>query len=175
MSFLIYELTNPALPHSSSYHLQHRRSLPPYPIYTELAARFYHRLALKELAKHKRDTMKSLSLSSLTLSLLLMMMLLNTKSCGASILLPEMDGDVPLYSIADSNLDLEFMVDSEINRILTGARVGTTGGTQNPYAALYGCGRGKRYCVPKGRFCCYPIFDPCFDKFSEKSKNNKKH
>jgi hypothetical protein len=96
--------------------------------------------------------MKSLSLSSLTLSLLLMMMLLNTKSCGASILLPEMDGDVPLYSIADSNLDLEFMMDSEINRILTGVRVGTTGGTQNPYKALYGCGRGKRYCVPKGRF-----------------------
>ena len=51
-------------------------------------------------------------------SLLLMMMLLNTKRCGASISLPEMDGDVPLYSIADSNLDLEFMMDSEINRIL---------------------------------------------------------
>ena len=51
-------------------------------------------------------------------SLLLMMLLLNTKRCGASISLPEMDGDVPLYSIADSNLDLEFMMDSEINRIL---------------------------------------------------------
>jgi hypothetical protein len=23
--------------------------------------------------------------------------------------------------------------------------------------------------------CCYPIFDPCFDKFSEKSKNSEKH
>ncbi|KAJ6860930.1 hypothetical protein NC651_037111 [Populus alba x Populus x berolinensis] len=46
------------------------------------------------------------------------MMLLNTKRCGASISLPEMEGDVPLYSIADSNLDLEFMMDSEINRIL---------------------------------------------------------
>jgi len=22
--------------------------------------------------------------------------------------------------------------------------------------------------------CCYPIFDQCFDKFSEKSKNRKK-
>jgi hypothetical protein len=22
--------------------------------------------------------------------------------------------------------------------------------------------------------CCYPIFDPCFDKFSEKSKNSEK-
>jgi len=22
--------------------------------------------------------------------------------------------------------------------------------------------------------CCYPIFDPCFDTFSEKSKNTKK-
>ncbi|KAG6742992.1 hypothetical protein POTOM_053936 [Populus tomentosa] len=62
--------------------------------------------------------MKSLSLSVLTLSLLLTMMLLNTKSCGASISLPEMDGDVPSYSIADSILDLEFMMDSEINRIL---------------------------------------------------------
>jgi hypothetical protein len=23
--------------------------------------------------------------------------------------------------------------------------------------------------------CCYPIFDPCFDKFSKKFKNSKKH
>jgi len=101
---------------------------------------------LKELAKHKRDTMKSLSLSALTLSLLLMMMLLlNTKSCGASISLPEMDGDVPLYSIADSNLHLEFTMDSEINRILTGAQArSTTGGTQNPSEALINCDRGKR-------------------------------
>jgi hypothetical protein len=25
------------------------------------------------------------------------------------------------------------------------------------------------------RICCYPIFDPCFDKFSEKFKNSEKH
>jgi hypothetical protein len=25
-----------------------------------------------------------------------------------------------------------------------------------------------------GCSCCYPIFDPCFDKFSEKSKNSEK-
>ncbi|KAG6741842.1 hypothetical protein POTOM_055121 [Populus tomentosa] len=75
--------------------------------------------------------MKSLSLSVLTLSLLLTMMLLNTKSCGASISLPEMDGD----SIADSNIDLEFMMDSEINRILNaGSRpAGTTGGLPAAY------------------------------------------
>nr|TKS00558.1 hypothetical protein D5086_0000181890 [Populus alba] len=96
-----YELTNPTLPHSSSYQLQHRRSLPPYPIYTVIS-------------------------------------------------LPEMEGDVPLYSIADSNLDLEFMMDSEINRILgDGSRAaGTTGGTQNPNKAVFNCGRGNRYCVP---------------------------
>jgi len=93
--------------------------------------------------------MKSLSLSALTLSLLLMMMLLNTKSCGASISLPEMDGDVPLYSIADSNFDLEFMMDSEINRILAGSRR-VVGGALNPHKPAFGCGRGKRYCVPKG-------------------------
>ncbi|KAG6742995.1 hypothetical protein POTOM_053939 [Populus tomentosa] len=78
--------------------------------------------------------MKSLSLSALTLSsLLLTMMLLNSKCCGASISLPEMEGDVPLYFIADSNLDLEFMMDSEINRILgDGSRAaGTTGVLQN--------------------------------------------
>jgi hypothetical protein len=23
--------------------------------------------------------------------------------------------------------------------------------------------------------CCYPIFDPCFNKFSEKFKNSEKH
>lgn len=77
------------------------------------------------------------------------MMLLNTKSCGASISLPEMDGDVPLYSIADSNLDLEFMMDSEINRILTGSHAaGQTGGTYNPYKPVFGGGRGKGYGVP---------------------------
>ena len=93
--------------------------------------------------------MKSLSLSALILSSLLMMMLLNTKSCGASISLPEMDGDVPLYSIADSNFDLEFMMDSEINRILAGSRR-VVGGALNPHKPAFGCGRGKRYCVPKG-------------------------
>ncbi|KAG6741840.1 hypothetical protein POTOM_055119 [Populus tomentosa] len=67
--------------------------------------------------------MKSLSLSALTSSLLLMMVL-NTISCGASISLPKVDGDVPLYSsIADSYMDLEFMMDSKINRILTGSNL----------------------------------------------------
>ncbi|KAG6741843.1 hypothetical protein POTOM_055122 [Populus tomentosa] len=103
--------------------------------------------------------MKSLSLSALTLSsLLLTMMLLNSKCCGASISLPEMEGDVPLYSIADSNLDLEFMMDSEINRILgDGSRAaGTTGGTQNPNKAVFDCGRGNQYCVPgpDGKLMC---------------------
>jgi hypothetical protein len=102
--------------------------------------------------------MKSLSLSALTLSsLLLTMMLLNTKSCGASISLPEMDGDVPLYSIADSNIDLEFMMDSEINRILGGSRAaGQTGGATNPYKQVFGGGRGNRYNVPgpDGKLMC---------------------
>ncbi|PNS96099.1 hypothetical protein POPTR_017G095500v4 [Populus trichocarpa] len=81
--------------------------------------------------------MKSLSLSALTLSSSsLTTMLLNTKCCGASISLPEMDGDVPLYSIADSNLDLEFMMDSEINRILVAPRrVG--GGALNPHKPAF--------------------------------------
>lgn len=91
--------------------------------------------------------MKSLSLSALTLSLLLMMMLLNTKSCGASISLPEMDGDVPLYSIADSNLDLEFIMDSEINRILVAPSAGR--GPSNPNRPVFGCGQGNRYCLDK--------------------------
>jgi len=93
--------------------------------------------------------MKSLALSALTLSsLLLTMMLLNTKCCGASISLPEMDGDVPLYSIADSNLDLEFMMDSEINRILqTGSRA--PGDSYDRSRAVFPCGRGNGYCVNK--------------------------
>jgi len=110
--------------------------------------------------------MKSLSLSALTSSLLLMM-LLNTISCGASISLPKMDGDVPLYSsIADSNMDLEFMMDSEINRILS------DGGSTNlgnkglyPRTNSFECARGERYkciapkkdarCVPYKRDCNY--------------------
>jgi hypothetical protein len=26
---------------------------------------------------------------------------------------------------------------------------------------------------PSNDICCYPIFDPCFDKFSKKSKNSE--
>ncbi|KAJ6860935.1 hypothetical protein NC651_037116 [Populus alba x Populus x berolinensis] len=76
------------------------------------------------------------------------MMLLNIKCCGASITLPEMEGDVPLYSIADSNLDLEFMMDSEINRILS-SRLGGVG-PLDPNKAVFGGGRGNRYDVGKG-------------------------
>ncbi|KAJ6867009.1 hypothetical protein NC652_038289 [Populus alba x Populus x berolinensis] len=95
--------------------------------------------------------MKSLSLSALTLSsLLLTMMLLNTKSCGASISLPEMEGDVPLDSIADSNLDLEFMMDSEINRILNaGSRAGGVDALIRNKPAIGG-GQYNRYNLGKG-------------------------
>ena len=94
--------------------------------------------------------MKTLSLSVLTLSLLLMMMLLNTKSCGANISLPEMDGDVPLYSIADSNIDLEFMMDSEINRILNAGSRPVVDGASNPEEPVFGGGPGNRYNLGKG-------------------------
>jgi hypothetical protein len=95
--------------------------------------------------------MKSLSLSALTLlSLFLTMMLLNTKSCGASISLPEMDGDVPLYSIADSNLDLEFMMDSEINRILVPSLSGPGGRSLKGNHPVFDSNPNNRYNVGKG-------------------------
>ncbi|KAG6741833.1 hypothetical protein POTOM_055112 [Populus tomentosa] len=89
--------------------------------------------------------MKSLSLSALTLSLLLMMTLLNTKSCGASITLPEMEGDVPSYTIADSNIDLEFMMDSEINRILNAGSRPVVDGAFDPEKPVFGGGPGNGY------------------------------
>ncbi len=89
--------------------------------------------------------MKSLSLSALTLSsLLLTMMLLNSKCCGASISLPEMDGDVPSYTIADSNIDLEFMMDSEINRILADSSSNALGAL-HANTATFGCGQTVSY------------------------------
>ncbi|KAJ6734843.1 hypothetical protein OIU79_002003 [Salix purpurea] len=96
--------------------------------------------------------MRSLSLSALTLSSSLMMMmllLLSSESCGASISLPEMDGDLPLYSIADSNLDLEFMMDSEINRMLAspGNQISDP---YNKFKAPFNCDQAPRYCVPLG-------------------------
>ena len=61
-----------------------------------------------------------------------------------------MDGDVPLYSIADSNIDLEFMMDSEINRILnTGSRP-VVDGAFDPYKPVFGGGPGNRYNLGKG-------------------------
>ncbi|KAG6743000.1 hypothetical protein POTOM_053944 [Populus tomentosa] len=90
--------------------------------------------------------MKSLALSALTSSLLLMM-LLNTISCGASISLPKMDGDLPLYSsIADSNMDLEFMMDSEINRILIDSRnAGASYPATDPHGIPLYCGQSIPY------------------------------
>ncbi|KAJ6960215.1 hypothetical protein D5086_030767 [Populus alba] len=105
--------------------------------------------------------MKSLSLSALTLSsLLLTMMLLNSKCCGASISLPEMDGDVPLYSIADSNLDLEFMMDSEINRILGDGSLNKAYDAVHKGAPPFNCGKGNRYCVPgpDGKLMCRDMY-----------------
>ncbi|KAJ6371213.1 hypothetical protein OIU77_001672 [Salix suchowensis] len=96
--------------------------------------------------------MRSLSLSALTLSssLMMLLMLLSSKRCGARISLPEMDGDLPLYSIADSNLDLEFMMDSEINRIiLLGSSPGNNA-LDGP-RPVFNCGPGKPYaCLVKG-------------------------
>ncbi|KAG5227041.1 MORN repeat-containing protein [Salix suchowensis] len=129
MSYLIYEPTNPSLPHPLSYH---------------------HFNTADHCPKHKRDTMRSLSLSALTLSssLMMLLMLLSSKRCGASISLPEMDGDLPLYSIADSNLDLEFMMDSEINRILVGSSPGGYDALNS--GPVFNGNQGNRYHVPLG-------------------------
>ncbi|KAF9663846.1 hypothetical protein SADUNF_Sadunf17G0094500 [Salix dunnii] len=54
-----------------------------------------------------------------------------------------MDGDLPLYSIADSNLDLEFMMDSEINRILVGSSPGVAG--LDPSKIPFQVGQNQRY------------------------------
>ncbi|KAJ6753036.1 hypothetical protein OIU74_027813 [Salix koriyanagi] len=108
--------------------------------------------------------MRSLSLSALTLSslLLLLLLLLNTKRCRASISLPEMDGDLPLYSIADSNLDSEFMMDSEINRILVGSVPVNIYKTKDSGNPLFQCGRGQRYCVAQdNKNRCVPYKRDC--------------
>ncbi|KAJ6734846.1 hypothetical protein OIU79_002006 [Salix purpurea] len=115
--------------------------------------------------------MRSLSLSALTLSsslLLLLLLLLNTKRCRASISLPEMDGDLPLYSIADhSNLDSEFMMDSEINRILSASAAAAAAGNQglDPSKILFKLRDSIRYGLEqKNNIRCrlYNRVDPCF-------------
>jgi len=62
-----------------------------------------------------------------------------------------MDGDVPLYSIADSNLDLEFMwwILKLTGFSLPLARAGE-GGALNPHKPVFGGGRGNLYDVGKG-------------------------
>ncbi|KAJ6734845.1 hypothetical protein OIU79_002005 [Salix purpurea] len=118
--------------------------------------------------------MRSLSLSALTLSsslLLLLLLLLNTKRCRASISQPEMDGDLPLYSIADSNLDSEFMMDSEINRILSAsasaatAAAGSGNQVLDPSQILFKLRESIRYGLEqKNNIRCrlYNRADPCF-------------
>ncbi|KAJ6860934.1 hypothetical protein NC651_037115 [Populus alba x Populus x berolinensis] len=50
-----------------------------------------------------------------------------------------MEGDVPLYSsIADSNIDLEFMMDSEINRILNAGSRPVVDGAFDPEKPVFG-------------------------------------
>ncbi|KAJ6960205.1 hypothetical protein NC653_038289 [Populus alba x Populus x berolinensis] len=58
-----------------------------------------------------------------------------------------MDGDVPSYSIADSILDLEFMMDSEINRILNADSLRKAYDAVHKKGPVFHCGPGNRYCV----------------------------
>ncbi|KAJ6753034.1 hypothetical protein OIU74_027811 [Salix koriyanagi] len=119
--------------------------------------------------------MRSLSLSALTLSsslllMLMLLLLLNTKRCRASISQPEMDGDLPLYSIADhSNLDSEFMMDSEINRILSASAAAAAAAAGNqgldPSTILFKLRDSIRYGLEKKnniRCRLYNRVDPCF-------------
>ncbi|KAJ6753031.1 hypothetical protein OIU74_027808 [Salix koriyanagi] len=111
--------------------------------------------------------MRSLSLSALTLSSSLLLLLLNTKRCRASISLPEMDGDLPLYSIADSNLDSEFMMDSESNRILSASAAAAAAGNQglDPSKIVFKLRESIRYGLEqKNNIRCglYNRVDPCF-------------
>ena len=94
-------------------------------------------------------------------------MMLNTISCGASISLPKVDGDVPLYSsIADSYMDLEFMMDSEINRILITGSLNKAYDAINKKGPVFGGGPGNRYNLGKG-----PDGKPsCLDPFKRDCK-----
>ncbi|KAJ9174013.1 hypothetical protein P3X46_017088 [Hevea brasiliensis] len=69
--------------------------------------------------------------------------LLSTSPCSASV--PKgTDGNH--FSIGDSNMELEFMMDSEFSRMLSTSTVYTNTFKKG---AVFGCGRAKRYCLPQ--------------------------
>ncbi|KAF2298659.1 hypothetical protein GH714_024556 [Hevea brasiliensis] len=69
--------------------------------------------------------------------------LLSTSPCRASV--PKgTDGNH--FSIGDSNMEFEFMMDSEFSRMLSTSTVYTDTFKKG---AVFGCGRAKRYCLPQ--------------------------
>ncbi|KDP27272.1 hypothetical protein JCGZ_19971 [Jatropha curcas] len=87
---------------------------------------------------------------SLSLAMVVILVLTSGSSCFGVISTPqEMISNIS-FSIADTNMELGFMMDSEINRMLavgsTKLKPGTYDTLKPP--ALFGCGQGKSYCLP---------------------------
>ncbi|KDP35623.1 hypothetical protein JCGZ_09061 [Jatropha curcas] len=87
---------------------------------------------------------------SLSLAVVVILILMSRSSCPGTVSNPqEMISSYSFsFSIADTNMELELMMDSETNRMLEGSSPRGTDNVGSRNRPALGCGRGKRYCLP---------------------------
>ncbi|KDP35625.1 hypothetical protein JCGZ_09063 [Jatropha curcas] len=87
---------------------------------------------------------------SLSLAVVVILILMSRSSCLGAVSNPQemISSNSFSFSIADTNMELELMMDSETNRMLAGIPQRGTGTALNRNRAVFGCGQGKGYCLP---------------------------
>ncbi|KAG8662400.1 hypothetical protein MANES_01G101700v8 [Manihot esculenta] len=97
------------------------------------------------------------SCESVSVIAVLVLILLRTSPCRAAV---PMAADANHFSVGDTNLDVEFMMDSEFSRMLAAAGSTNAFDSLDESKAVFNCGRGKGYCLPppnnkdcRGTYC----------------------
>ncbi|KDP44424.1 hypothetical protein JCGZ_16257 [Jatropha curcas] len=87
---------------------------------------------------------------SLSLAVVGILILMSRSSCLRAVSTPQemISSNSFSFSMADTNMELELMMDSETNRMLAASTKVVTGVTGKRRSTL-DCGRGKRYCLPR--------------------------
>ncbi|KDP44422.1 hypothetical protein JCGZ_16255 [Jatropha curcas] len=87
---------------------------------------------------------------SLSLAVVVILILMSRSSCLGAVSTPQemISNNSFSFSMADTNMELELMMDSETNRMLTASTNSATGGVGNPNRPALDCRPGNRYCLP---------------------------
>ncbi|KDP44430.1 hypothetical protein JCGZ_16263 [Jatropha curcas] len=86
---------------------------------------------------------------SLSLAVVVILILMSRSSCLGAVSTPQemISSNSFSFSMADTNMELELMMDSATNRMLADSARRVASEAGKPRSTL-GCGRGNRYCLP---------------------------